>query len=91
EQEVHALDGALVHRQHSLTALVDPEDPASASAWGHHVSRIERPGELTEANSEVIVQATASHFEVSIELEVSQNGSPCHSNRWSESVPRTLL
>ncbi|MCA1707213.1 MAG: CocE/NonD family hydrolase [Actinobacteria bacterium] len=91
QQEVETVDGALIHREHSLTARVHPDHPASASARGCHVSRIERAGILTEATSQVLVQATASHFDVSIELAVSQNGSVCHNNRWFESVPRVLL
>ncbi len=44
-----------------------------------------------EGSSDVLIQATATHFHVTIELELRVNGTLHHSDRWVESVPRVLL
>jgi putative CocE/NonD family hydrolase len=81
----------VVRRDYWLTAHCDPSDPASASAHGRHVSRIRRPNEETEGRSHVLIQATRTHFQVTIDLDVRVNGALHHSRRWVESVPRHLL
>ena len=58
---------------------------------GRHISRIRRPSEETEGRSDVLIQATSTHFHVTIDLEVRVNGALHHTNRWVESVPRVLL
>lgn len=84
-------DTTAVRREYSVVADCDPADPASASAHGRHTSRITRPSFVAESSSDVTVQATATHFDVTIELEVLVNGKLHHSRRWVESVPRVLL
>jgi putative CocE/NonD family hydrolase len=81
----------VVHREYSLLADVHPDRPASASARGRHTSRITRPTSVMEGSSDVLIQATATHFHVTIELELRVNGTLHHSDRWVESVPRALL
>ena len=60
----------VVRREYSMTAEVDRADPASASARGRHVSTITRPNGVTQGSSDVFVQATATHFHVTIGLEL---------------------
>jgi uncharacterized protein len=81
----------LVDRSYTLTAQVARTDPAGASAFGSHVSRITRPTGVVESRSDVTIQATATHFHVLIELAVTANGVPHHAQRWVESVDRVLL
>ena len=81
----------VVRREYSLVADVHPDRPASASARGRHTSRITRPTSVMEGSSDVLIQATATHFHVTIELELRVNGTLHHSDRWVESVPRVLL
>ncbi len=89
--EVRINDSTVVAREYALTASCDPADPASASAHGRHVSRIRRPTAVVEGRSDVLVQASATHFHVTIDLELSVNGALHHSRSWVESVPRVLL
>lgn len=84
-------DTTAVRREYSLVADCDPRDPASASARGRHVSRIARPNSVIEGSSDVLIQATTTHFHVTIDLELHVNGTLHHSKRWVESVPRVLL
>ncbi len=84
-------DTTAVRREYSLVADVDPGDPASASARGRHLSRITRPNSVLEGASDVLIQATATHFHVTIDLELRVNGTLHHSRSWVESVPRVLL
>jgi uncharacterized protein len=81
----------LVERFYDLTAQVARADPAAASAYGRHVSRITRPSGVLESRSDVTIQATATHLHVLIELAVTANGVLHHSRQWTESVERMLL
>jgi len=84
-------DTTVVRREYSLVADCHPRDPASASARGRHLSRITRPNSLMEGSSDVLIQATATHFHVTIDLELRVNGALHHFKSWVESVPRVLL
>ncbi len=84
-------DTTVVRREYSLVADVHPDDPASASARGRHTSRITRPNSVMEGSSDVLIQGTATHFHVTIDLELRVNGTLHHSARWLKSVPRVLL
>ena len=84
-------DTTIVRREYSLVADVHPDDPASASARGRHRSRITRPNSVMEGSSDVLIQGTATHFHVTIDLELRVNGTLHHSARWLKSVPRVLL
>jgi uncharacterized protein len=81
----------VVSREYRLVTEVDPDNPGAASARGRHVSTIRRPGGITEATSEVSMQATPTHFHVLLGLHVNVNGLPHHSREWTKSVPRRLL
>jgi uncharacterized protein len=84
-------DTTLVQRESSLVADADPADPANASARGRHLSRIARPNSVVEGTSDIVIQGSATHFHVTIELELRMNGTLHHSKRWVESLPRILL
>ena len=81
----------VVRREYAMTAEVDRADPSTASATGRHVTTITRPNGVTQGSSDVSVQATATHFHVTIDLEVLVNGKAHHTNSWTESIPRVLL
>ena len=81
----------VVRRDYTMVAEVDPSDPATASARGRHVSTITRPNGVIEGSSDVAVQATATHFHVTIDLELQVNGKSHHTRSWTESIPRVLL
>jgi uncharacterized protein len=89
EHRVNA--STIVTRSYTMTAEVDPTDPASASSKGRHVSAIARPNGVIEGSSDVFVQGSATHLHVTINLEVRVNGQVHHSRSWTESVPRVLL
>jgi uncharacterized protein len=81
----------VVAREYALVALVNPADPADASAHGRHVSRIRRPNSETIGRSDVLVDASPTHFHVTIDLALEVNDAPHLTRRWVESVPRELL
>ena len=81
----------VVRRDYSMIAEVDRTDPASASARGRHVSTITRPNGVIQGSSDVSVQASASHFHITIDLELLVNGKPHHTHSWTDSIERVLL
>jgi hypothetical protein len=84
-------DTAVVGRESSSRLDVNPYDPADASAKARHLFRIVRPNHLIEARADVAVQASATHFHITIELEMRVNGALHFTKHWVESVPRDHL
>ena len=81
----------VIERESATVCQVVPHDPAHASARGWHVHRILRPNQVVQGRTDVLIQATASHFHVTIDLEVQVNGAPHFAKRWVETVERQLL
>jgi putative CocE/NonD family hydrolase len=82
---------SVIERRSTSRSDVNPYDPSDASARGRHVFRMVRPNQVTEACADVAVQATATHFDITIDLAVRVNGALHFTKRWVESVPRQLL
>ncbi|MGN6793241.1 MAG: CocE/NonD family hydrolase [Streptosporangiaceae bacterium] len=84
-------DATYVTREFELTSHADPDNPATASARGHHITTIRRPNTLIEGKSTVNIQGTTTHFHVTIDLAVNVDGQVHHLRQWAESLPRRLL
>lgn len=84
-------DTAVVERESSSRLNVNPYDPADASAKAWHLFRMVRPNHLIEARAGVAVQASATHFHITIELEIRVNGALHFTKHWIESVLRHHL
>jgi putative CocE/NonD family hydrolase len=82
---------AKLEREHTSRFDVNPHNPGDATGQGHHVFRIVRPNHVTEAVSDVAVQATVTHFHLTIDLAVRVNGALHFTKHWTESVPRQGL
>lgn len=81
----------VIEREFASVCKVDPRDPAQASAHGWHVCRVARPSAVTQSRADTVIQSTATHFHISIELEVRVNQALHFQKRWAESVARQLL
>ncbi len=81
----------LIHREYGVVCAVDPRDPAHSSARGGALCVIERPNQRIEARSDGLLQSTATHFHLTLDLEVRVNGATHFTKRWVESIPRQLL
>jgi hypothetical protein len=84
-------DTTLIRRENSVTCTVDPRHPEAASAHGRAVHQIVRPNSTLRGTSDLLVQATASEFHVTIDLNLYLNEAPHFSRRWTVSAPRVLL
>jgi hypothetical protein len=84
-------DTTVIERAYSGTFDVAPARPADASAKAQHRYRMLRPNQATEGRADVAVQATATHFHLTIEVEVRVNGALHFTRRWAESVARQGL
>lgn len=91
ETEHRTPDGTLIERDCGCTCEVDRVDPARATAHGWHACRSTHDGRTTAARADVRVASTADTFDVSIDLEVTVDGAPHATRRWTESIPRRLL
>jgi len=81
----------VIRRENSVVSQVDPRDPAHASAHGRSIHYIIRSNHVTRGCSDLMIQATATHFHITIDLDVQVNDAPHFHKRWVESVPRQLL
>lgn len=81
----------VVLRDYELLSQVDADAPAQATAYGRHSSTIRRPGSETTAISTVLIRGAATHFHITIDLEVLVNDIQYHTHQWESRVPRNLL
>jgi|SRR5579859_114492 len=81
----------LIQRENSVICQLDPRDPAHASAHGRSIHRVRRAGSLIDGFSDVLIQASPTHFHVTIDVEVRVNDTAHFSRHWTESIPRCLL
>jgi hypothetical protein len=89
EQRVDA--ATVIQRENSVVCQLDPRDPARASVHGRATHRLQRTNSVIEGYSDVLIQATPTHFQTTIVLDIRVNDAPYHSRRWTESIPRQLL
>jgi predicted acyl esterase len=80
-----------IARESSGIFEVDPSDPAHATGQGIHSVVMNSGGMRIKARSEILVQATAQHFQMTVNLLVEVNDSLYASRRWCESIPRHML
>lgn len=80
-----------IERESASVCTLNPGDPAHATARGWHVSQVTRPNAVTLGRAETLIQASATHFHVTITLEIRVNGALYATRRWTESVPRCWL
>jgi putative CocE/NonD family hydrolase len=84
-------DTTLFERESNATFQVDPKDPAHANGQARHIFRIVRPNHQIQSQADVAVQATATHFQITIDLEVRLNEALHFTRHWAETIPRQLL
>jgi hypothetical protein len=70
---------------------VAPDNPGHASGQGRHKSRLVSPNLEIVSESDVMIQATPTTFQIVIALTVSVNEARIFSKKWIESIPRNLL
>lgn len=70
---------------------VAPDAPGNASGKGCHKSRLISPNINLISESDVVIQATPTAFQIVVALTVSVNEVRVFSKNWIESVPRNLL
>ena len=81
----------VIEREFAAECTVDPSDPAHASAHGWHVNRVIRASDTIQGRCDTVIRSTATHFHVTIDLEVTINDRAHAMRRWTESIPRNLL
>jgi putative CocE/NonD family hydrolase len=84
-------DGTLIDRDCGCVCEVDPADPAHVTARGWHACRSTHAGRTTASRADVVVASTSDTFEVTIDLEVTVDGTIHATRRWTESIPRQQL
>jgi hypothetical protein len=84
-------DGSLYHARSEATTTVREDDPASAGIVGVSTLALESPERTTVARARGEIRSDASNFHVTVQLDVTIEGTPYHSRRWSRSYRRNLL
>lgn len=91
EGESRLNEHTVMQRKLSVRCEVDPRNPAGASAHGQTMLGIVRSNQTIRGTSDVVVQASRTHFHVTINLEVRVNDALHFSKRWVETIRRELL
>jgi hypothetical protein len=81
----------VIEREFAAVCQVLPSDPAHASAHGWHVNRTVRANQTIQGRCDTVIQSTATHFHVTIDLEIRVNDAVHATRRWTESIERRLL
>lgn len=82
--------GTLVSAQ-DFRCSANTKNPAQASIVGTHRFTLEREDGTIEVVAESTIRATATTFQIMIDLNVTRNGRPFFQKRWTVSEPRRLL
>jgi putative CocE/NonD family hydrolase len=91
EVTFRATPETMIEREFAAVSQVDPADPAHASAHGWHVNRTIRANQTIEGRCDSVIQSTATHFHVTIDLEIRVNDRVHATRRWTRSIERQLL
>jgi putative hydrolase, CocE/NonD family len=81
--EIPRLGGSIV-----AEACVDRHNPANASVAGKAVIEAPFANGMIRSVSETVVQSTATHFHIVVDLKVTVNDTTHFLRRWTESVAR---
>ncbi|MCW5853940.1 MAG: CocE/NonD family hydrolase, partial [Anaerolineae bacterium] len=65
--------------------------PANVSAVGKHLRRILRPDGTMTIDTAASLRSTETAFHLTVDLVITVNAMPHHSQRWVQSFPRVLL
>ena len=84
-------DGTLYHAQSEATTSVDEARPAKASIVGVSTLLLEAPERTTVSRARGEIRSDETNFHVTVQLDVTIDGTPYHSRRWSRSYRRNLL
>ncbi len=76
------------HRTEMSVSATAPAD-AKATAWDQKALR--RPGLEVECTATAELKSDLSEFHLSLDLDVTLNGSTYWRNRWVRAIPRRLL
>jgi predicted acyl esterase len=78
------------HELYGGTVAVSTRDPAVASAVSRASLTIEWPEATVTSQVHQMVRSDAEAYHLTIELDVSENGTPRWSRRWERRIPRRL-
>lgn len=91
-ETVRLPDGAtVVTSEHRTEMRVCALNPANAQASGWDRKALRRPGFEVESTATAELKSDAAALHLDLTLDVTLNGSPYWSNRWSRTIPRRLL
>jgi hypothetical protein len=78
------------HELYGGTVAVSTQDPAVATAESRSSLTIEWPEAIVNSEVRQVVRSDATAYHLTIELDVSENGTPRWSRRWERRIPRRL-
>ena len=78
------------HELYGGTVAVSTRDPAVASAESRSSLTIEWPEATVNSEVRQVVRSDAAAYHLTIELDVTENGTPRWSRRWERRIPRRL-
>ncbi len=81
-------EGVRCEEGHVYRTRVREDDPLSVDVEGRTRFRLTRPGLDCMAEASGSFTCTAEEFAVELTLDVTRDGQPFHSRRWSERIPR---
>jgi uncharacterized protein len=84
-------DGTEIIRSSDASAMASQRDPARATMRGLNQVTLRWLDRTIDARARGQIESTADALHVTIQLDITMNGVPYHSQRWVRSIPRNLL
>lgn len=81
----------IVTSEHRIEMSASATDPSNAKAVGWDQKALRRPDLDVECTATAELKSTVSEFHLSLDLDVTLNGSPHWRNHWARVIPRRLL
>lgn len=92
KEVIHHYDGVTVVTSEGWTEMrVSATDPADAVATGWDRKTFRRPGLTVESTATAELKSTTTDLHLDLGLEVTRDGAPYWSRRWTKVIPRRLL
>lgn len=84
-------DGTSLYSSELLEMTASDGDPAHARMRTEVVYRLDQDGRAISVRANGLMTSTETEFDLSVDLDVTLDGSPFHHGNWAETIPRKLV
>ncbi len=84
-------DGTTLYSSELLEMTASDGDPAHARMRTEVVYRLDQDGRAISVRANGLMTSTETEFDLTVDFDVTLDGSPFHHGNWAETIPRKLV